>query len=785
MSTKGLSASWQYRLARKIVHLRIYIILSCVVVTVFFISVLKDIKVETHLQDFLPQRHHFIKVQHRLTNVFGGLNQVSIALKVKEGDMFNKKFIDKIISLTEDLYLVDGVNIARVNSIASRHVKYVIANSHGFFVNRLLRAPPEDKKGMEELKKRIKMDPNIYGKMVSRDFKSTFIQADFESSAKTSYIFSTLQGLKKKYEDSNTKIYIAGRPILEGWLNFYLPRMFKILWISFLAIVVVLYLTFRSKRGVILPLLDSSMATIWGMGAMKLLGLRLDPSTILVPFIVLSLGISHSVHTLERYYEEVRSPTMKSKHAIVNTMAHLFLPGIACVLTDGFGFLSLTIVPLSTIKSMALASGFGIFANFFTSFMFTPCVLSFLHRPKILAVKREEQHRWVDNLLSKISIFSLNKKAGTTLVVSFIVVAVVSLFGIKRIVIGDNTQGSSYLYSSSPYNKAEKFINDNFGGTNSYYIFAESKNSILKVNKLKAIDSFQSYLPKEVSQVGSSLSVVNAIKALNMFMFDGRKEYFKIPDKDETAAQYWFLYTVSGFPSDYDHLISRNETMCNIKFDLRDHKSSTVNLVAQKTKEFFKNNKFKNIKFSYAGGDIGIFYAINDIIRKTVIPNALFISIIIFLYVSFIYRSFTAGWFLLLPLIFSNLLIFSLFGFVGIPINTEMLPLVSLSEGLGINYGIYIIARLFDEIRQKKKTYKNILYYTLVTSGKAVFFSGSIVSLGIFVWVFSPILFQARLGITLCLALILNMVTSLVMIPVLVWWIKPRFLFGRLRRRLK
>jgi len=157
MSTKGLSASWQYRLARKIVHLRIYIILSCVVVTVFFISVLKDIKVETHLQDFLPQRHHFIKVQHRLTNVFGGLNQVSIALKVKEGDMFNKKFIDKIISLTEDLYLVDGVNIARVNSIASRHVKYVIANSHGFFVNRLLRAPPEDKKGMEELKKRAEV----------------------------------------------------------------------------------------------------------------------------------------------------------------------------------------------------------------------------------------------------------------------------------------------------------------------------------------------------------------------------------------------------------------------------------------------------------------------------------------------------------------------------------------------------------------------------------------------------------------------------------------------------
>ena len=785
MSTKGLSASWQYKFSRRVVHLRIYVILFCLAVTAFFIGVLKDIKVETHLKDFLPQRHPFIEVQNRLTDVFGGLNQVSLALNVKKGDIFNKRFLDKVVSITEDLYLLDGVNIARVNSIASRHIKHVTANEQGFFVERLLRAPPADGKAMAKLRKNIKEDPNVYGKMVSRDFKSTFIQVDFKSKAKTSYIFSSLLNLKKKYEDSNTKVYIAGRPILEGWLNFYLPRMFKILGISFLLVSLILFFTFRSKRGVILPLLDSSMATLWGMGAMKLLGLRLDPATVLVPFIVLSLGISHSVHTLKRYYEEMRSPQMKSKHATVNTVAHLILPGLACVLTDGFGFFSLTFVPLSTIKSMALASGFGIFANFFTSFMFTPCVLSFMHRPKILAVKREEQHLWVDNLLSKISIFSLNKRAGTVLVLSFIVLGAVSAFGIKRIVIGDNTKGTSYLYQKSPYNKSERFINKNFGGTNSYYIFVQSKGPLLKVDKLKAIDSFQSYLSKNVPQVGSSASVANAIKALNMFMLDGKKKYFKIPDDNNTIGQYWFLYTISGFPSDYDHLISRDNKYCNIKFDLKDHKSTTVSFIVKKTREFFNRHKFKNIKFSYAGGDIGVFYAINDIIKKTIIPNALFISLLIFLYVSFIYRSFTAGWFLLLPLIFSNLLIFSLFGFVGIPITTEMLPLVSLSEGLGINYGIYILARLFDEMRHKKRTYKDILAFTLVTSGKAVFFSGSIVSLGIFVWIFSPILFQARLGASLCLALVLNMITSLIMIPVLVWWIKPQFLFGKLRGRLR
>ncbi|MFC1704113.1 RND family transporter [Candidatus Omnitrophota bacterium] len=776
---------WKLKLARQIIHFRIYVILVCVAVSVFFISVLKDIEVETHLEDFIPQNHPFVKVQHQLTDIFGGLNQVSLALEVREGTIFNREFLDKVIYLTEDLCLLEDVNISRINSIASRHVKHVIANEEGFFVQRLLRLPPENEQEMAALRTKVVSNPNVYGRMVSKDLKSTLIQVDFESRAKTAYIFNALDDLKEQYEDENTKFYIAGRPILEGWLNHYLPRMFHILIISFMVISFVLYFTFRSKRGVILPLIDSTLATLWGMGTMKLMNLRLDPSTVLVPFIILSLGISHSVHTMKRYYEEMKDPKMKSKHAIANTMSHLFLPGIACVLTDGFGFLSLTLVPLPTIRSMAFASGLGILANFFTSFMFTPCVLSFMHRPKILEVKREETHEWVDAMLSKLSIFSLNKRAGTIIVVIFILICLASFVGIAKIVVGDNTEGTSYLYPNSPYNQSESFINTNFGGTNSYYLFARSKESLMNSDSLKAMDSFQRYLLQEVPQAGSSQSIVQSIKALNMFMFDGKREYFKIPERNDTIAQYWFLYTLSGFPNDYVHLMSLDERNANIKFDLKDHKSTTVDLVVKKTREFFDTNAFADIEFQYAGGDIGVLHAINDIIKKTIIPNAIFIALLIFLYVSFVYRSPVAGWILLLPLIQSNLIVFALFGFFGTSISMETLPLVSLSLGLGVNYGIYILARLHDEMNEKRRTYKNILHHTLVTSGKAVFFSGFIVSSGIFVWVFSSILLQAKLGLNLCFVLILNMITSLIMIPVFVWWIKPRFLFRRIRVRLK
>ncbi|MCD6093607.1 MAG: MMPL family transporter [Candidatus Omnitrophica bacterium] len=776
----------KYRIARGIIHLRVYIILIFILISLFFLSVVRNIKVETNLKDFLPQRHHFIQVQNKLTEIFGGLNQVSIAIETKKKDIFNKDFLNKVISITEDLYLVDGVNPSRVTSLASRHTKYVRVTKEGFFVERLLREVPRTVRDMEKFKREVIANPNVYVRMVSPDLKSTLIQVDFNSDVSTRYIFKILRDLKRKYEDDYTKIYIAGRPILEGWLNFYLPQMFKILGMSIVVIFIILYLTFRSKRGVILPLLDSSMATLWGIGTMKLLGLRLDPSTILVPFIILSLGISHSVHTMKRYYEEMKIPGMKSKHAIVNTMTHLFLPGLACVLTDGLGFLSLTIIPIFTIRGMALASGLGILANFFTSFMFTPALLSFMHKPKILDIKREEQHLWVDKFLGKLSILSISKKARTITLSIFVFFSIISIFGIKRITVGDSREGSSYLRRKSPYNISESFINSHFGGTNSYYILAQSKNSILKSYKLKAIDSLQNYLLKNTPQAGYANSIVNAVKSLNFFMFAGDRNYYRIPEADRTISEYWFLYSISGFPGDFDYLISRDNRKANIKIDLKDHKASTINLIVANTKKWIEKHKdIKDLKFSYAGGDSGILYAVNDIIKKILIPNVLFITLLIFLYVSFSYRSFVAGWLLLVPLIFSNLIVFSLFGFLRTSITTATLPLAALSEGLGINYGIYIIARMYEEMKNKRASYKNILKKVLTTSGKAVFFSGFIVSLGVLVWVFSNILLQASLGFNLCMALLLNMFTSIIVLPIMVWGIKPKFLFGRVKDRFK
>ncbi|MFC1699394.1 RND family transporter [Candidatus Omnitrophota bacterium] len=753
-------------------------------VSAFFFYVIKDIDVETNIDDFYPQRHPFVTVQNKLTKIFGGLNQVSIAITVKDGDIFNPDTLGKVISITNQLYLMDGINAGRITSLSARKIKFIRANEEGFFVERVLRDVPENDRQMMALRDRIVLSPNVYIRMVSRDFKSTLIQADFQRGISSRHIFSMLRTIAARESDANTKVYIAGRPILEGYLDLYLPKMLKILLFTLLVVSFILFLTFRSKRGVILPLLDSSMATLWGLGMMKLFGFHLDPTTILVPFLILSLGISHSIHFMKHYYEEMKDKTKTSQDAVKRTLGMLFVPGLTAVITDGFGFLSLILIPLGTIRSMALAAGCGIFSNFLTSFIFTPCLISFMKHPKVLEVRREEKHIIVDRLLGRLVHLSTHKKTRLALISVFIIIALFSISGISRIVVGDNSFGSSHLYPWSDYNQAEKFINENFGGTNSYYILVdgEAEDSLIDSKALNKIDSLQRYLKDNVDQVGHATSVTDYVKGLNFAMFSGDRNHFVIPDNNRTIAEYLFLYEISTYPGDFEPVITLDYAQANIKVDLKDHQSSTINNILLKTRQWLKDNitEKDGLKFMFAGGDIGMLAAINDIIARSIIPNILFISALIFVYIYFVFGSFAAGALLLVPLLFSVLVVFGVFGLTGVPLTAETIPLAALSEGLGVNYGIYVLTRLYQEAkRHDHPSYKEALRATLITAGKAVFFSGMIVSVGVFVWLFSDIRLQARLGVTLGLTLIINMVAALVLLPVLVSIFKPKFIYGK------
>jgi hypothetical protein len=751
----------------------------CLIVSIFFAYQLKNLSFNTNLGDFYPLKHPYLKIQNRLNEVFGGLNQVSIAIEVKNGTILNPATLDKVWQITNQLYLTDGINLGRVVSLSARKIKNVEADSEGFKTEWLMHDPPKTQEEIDILKQKIIKNPLVYGPIASKDFKATLIQADFESDVSARKIFQILEAIKKQYEDPNHSIYISGQPLLQGWLDFYLPGMTSLFIITILAMSWIIYNAFKSKRGVFLPLVSAFMATLWGLGMTALFGFKLTPSTILAPFLVFALGVSHSVQFIKRYYEYMSKHKRNSKAAAIKITRNLFIPAFTGLLTDGIGPFTLFFVPLGMVKSLAIAIGFGILSIFFSTVILVPNLLSFMKPPKRLEVLKEERITLTNRILSYFAFLAVNKKSRYTVIAIFFILTLISLFGTSKLGVGDKKPGTSLLYGNSPYNQAEKFISYKFATADPYYILVEGKDqdALLNSRVLNEMDGLQRYLEREVKGVGRSLSLVEYIKSMNMVMFGGSRSEFRIPENDQTIAEYLFLYSLTGFPGDFDPVVNYNYKYANIKVDLKDHMSKTINEVIQKTDDWIKlNHKEKGVDFNYAGGNIGMLAAVNQIVATQLKANSLFTSVLVFLCLVFAYGSLVSGWLLIIPLVFRTLLVFGILGFLKIGLTAEMIPMVALGIGFGDDFGIYIVQRVKDELKEGGGELSQALIEAMSTSGKAVFFTGLSLTIGIATWMFSPILMQVRLGALLAFFIFFNAIGTLVVLPSMIMTVKPKFL---------
>jgi hypothetical protein len=751
----------------------------CLIITLFFIFQLKNLSFNSNLGDFYPLKHPYLKIQKRLTEIFGGLNQVSIAIEVKDGTILNLLTLEKVWQITNDLYLTDGINAGRVVSLSARKIKHVEANEEGFVTQWLMHDPPKSMQEIEALKQKIVRNPMVYGPIVSADFKAALIQADFESDVSARKIFRILEEIKNKYQDENNIVYIAGQPVLQGWLDFYLPKMASLFIFTLLAMSLVLSSAFKSKRGVLLPLLSAFMATLWGLGMTAMFGYKLTPATVLAPFLVFALGVSHCVQFIKRYYEYMSKHKQNSKAAAIKITRELFVPAFTGLLTDGIAPFTLFFVPLGMVRSMAVAIGFGILSIFFSTIILVPNLLSFMPPPRRLEIMREERTTLTNKILGYFARLAVNKRSRRVVIFSFFILTLVALLGTSRLVVGDKKPGTSLLYSNSPYNRAEKFISEKFATADPYYIFVEGKHedAFYSSEVLKEMDSLQRYLEREVKGVGRTLSLVEYVKGMNMAMFAGNRQDFRIPDNDKTIAEYIFLYSLTGFPGDFDPVVNPNYQYANIKVDLRDHKGSTIEEVLEKTEDWIRTkHKTKEVEFSYAGGTLGMLAAVNQTVKPMLSVNSFGTAALVLACLVVAYGFMLGSTVLFLPLIFRTVLLLGLLGFLKVGLTAEIIPVVALGIGFGDDFGIYILSRVMEELKEGGGTTEQALIEAMSTSGKAVFFTGLSLTIGIAAWIFSPILMQARLGALLGFLIFFNVIGTLMVLPSMIMTVKPKFL---------
>ncbi len=260
------------RLADHVIEKRNIYLTIAIITTIFFAWQCRKLSVKTVFADLLPQKHPYIKLHNEIRNKFGGANQVLIMLGVrttgKYQDIFNVETLTKVKKITEDLQIFNAVDRYKIISIASFKIKDFKARPEGYIsVPVMFPKVPKTPEDIEKLRLVIYGNPICYPGLVSLDSQKALIQVDFlEEQMDYTITFKELQDLRKKYEDDNHFVAIAGNPMHLGYIESYVPQALKIFAYTIIGMLVMFLIFFRTKRGMIMPVFAALLSAVWGLG---------------------------------------------------------------------------------------------------------------------------------------------------------------------------------------------------------------------------------------------------------------------------------------------------------------------------------------------------------------------------------------------------------------------------------------------------------------------------------------------------------------------------------------
>lgn len=778
MPQKATSIISKFLITHRIVVISIVGILTALLM----VSALK-IKVVTTFSDLMPSDHEYIKINDQYKESFGGSNIVSIMVKVREGDIFQTKVLEKIATITNDLLMVTGVNDFQIISMASRKLKKIRASTYGIETIPLMWPNiPQTDDALAALRKDVLTNPLVYGTYVSKDLKAALITVDFiDSRVDYDKIYSEISAIVERVQDETVEIDYVGEPILRGIVNSYLPETIKIFGYSLGVIGLVLLLVFmKSWRGTLIPLANAFVSAIWALGIAQLFGFNFDPLSVVVTFLITARVISHSVQSVTRFDETIKvSRVRESKNAANITLAELWTPGMLSVITDAGGILVVALAPIPLLQKTAYLGAIWVSCIVVTGVIMTPLLLSWVPVPQI---KKQKKRYSLNDLINKILATLGSASCGRTryafVIGSAIIMVVCGYYSIK-ITVGDANPGTPILWQESVYNNAVEEINSQFLGTDRMFIVlkGDDEDTLKNTEILQNIESLQRYV-EVIPEIGGSLAITDLIPAVNRVLNEDNPKFEEKGQNKNINGELLYVFTSSADPGDLDRFSDEHFKDGAVTLFFRDHKGGTVRAAISRIKEYIANNTMNGAEYKLAGGLIGVIAAVNEVIFAGQVESIAFALLVVCVTCSVTYRSGVAGLYFMVPILISNVLTFTYMYFKDIGLNINTLPVAALGIGLGVDYSIYVVDSIKEHFEESRNL-EQAIYYSLRTAGRGVINTATPLIVSTTLWYFlSSMRFQAEMAILIAIWMGISATSALVVMPSVIRVLKPKFVVG-------
>lgn len=776
-----------YWLGDKLIEWRNPVMLVVLLVTGLFAYWTFQLRLVTSFGDLLPQSHEFVKVHNKYSGTFGGANNIVVMYSVEEGTIFTKEHLTAIFKMTEGMDTVYGVNHNQIESIGHRTVRHLRVAAGGTLrAEPIMLRAPQTQEEVDETRRIVHNAENVYGLIVSLDDKAALIRANFiEGRLDYKRIFEDVNAkVIDPFSKEGVEIYAAGEPRLYGWVYKYSGDVFFILVVTYCLEWILRWLYFHDWRGSLRPTMTGVIAAFWGMGFIYLIGLALDPLMLVMPFLITARAVSHAIQMHDRYYEEFEKSGWNKRRAIVASFAELFVPTFSGVITDALGVLVIILVPVIMLQKLAITASWWILAITVSEMMLNPIVYYYLKAPEPELVVLRERGAFRKGI-ERFTHILMSPAGRTVTLATWALLTIIGLYFMRGLTIGDPTSASPLLFEDSPYNVSHTQIQERFGGVEPLIVVAEGydKDAMKDPQALRTMERFQRALEGD-QDIGYSFSLADIIRGVNRVFHELEPKWAVIPDSWTDIGGLFFIFFSGSPPTETAKYVDPSYTTAHVTFFAKNHQGDNIRRIIARCKKFIDENPMDKAAFKLAGGLIGVLAAANEeLVRNDILMNFLgFFTIWVILL--FTYRSFSCGLFLLGPLICSNIIVNAYMALNNIGINIHTLPLVTVGVGFGIDYGLYIVSRVIEEIQVKGDLTESVRE-ALVTSGKAVTFTAVTMIVSTAFWVTSNIRFNAEMGLLLAIWMTISYIGSQTLLPILILTFKPKFILKEANAKVK
>jgi predicted RND superfamily exporter protein len=768
------SADWVGKISYWIFHNRKPLLILFILITILLGAMASQLRVQAAFTKMIPLKHPYMATFLEYQSDFGGANRVLVALKNNKGEIYQKDFMEKLRKVTEEVFFVKGVERSSVMSLFSPNVRYNEVVEDGFRGGNIVAADFAGTPEQLQLVRENLLKSDWVGRIVSNDQTAAMVVAtlmendpDTGERLDLQQIAGELEKIRAKYEDEDTTVHIIGFAKAVGDIARGAAGVLVFFGVAFVITAVLLYWYSGSFMITSLALICAIVPVIWLLGLLPVFGLGLDPMSILVPFLIFSIAVSHAVQMTNAWKLETLHGA-DGVTASTHSFQKLFIPGAMALLANALGFMVIAFVEIEIVRELAFTATIGVTVMIITNKMLLPILLSYYKFTPEQASKLAGKETAGDWLWERIGGLATKKVAWIPILLGLALLA----FGIsqaRHLHIGDLGEGVPELRPDSRYNQDVEVITSKFAiGVDLLQVIAEAKpkddddSPCVDREVMDKVEDFE-FQMRQVEGVATIRSLAGFVKSITQSFAETFARWRMLPEERAQIAQGVGYATRMG-----NEFMNSRCTAMPISIFTTDHQATTIEHIVAKVKEFKAGGgDTERVTFRLASGNVGVMAATNEAVEAADkwVNLALFASVMVLCLVTF--RSFPITLCIILPLALVTVLCNGLMAMLGIGVKVNTLPVVALGVGVGVDYGIYLFERMKHEMEDGGLALKDAFVEALKQRGTASVFTAVTMTISVATWIFSALKFQADMGILLCFMFLVNMFGAILLLPAL------------------